>query len=99
MKNSLILFIVSVLLFSCQRGEISTYTEYLNHNDTVRYIGKEQCRACHAEIYDSYMQTGMGKSFHFATKENLALYHSEMPVIHDSIKNINNHFNNRYQCF
>ena len=88
MKNSLILFIVSVFLFSCQRGEISTYTEYLNHNDTVRYIGKEQCRACHAEIYDSYMQTGMGKSFHFATKENSALSYSEMPIIKDTIKNL-----------
>ena len=88
MKNRLILFIVSVFLFSCQRGEISTYTEYLNHNDTVRYIGKEQCRACHAEIYDSYMQTGMGKSFHFATKENSALSHSEMLIIKDTIKNL-----------
>ena len=81
-------FIVSVLFFSCQRGEISIYTEYLNHNDTVRYIGKEQCRACHAEIYDSYMQTGMGKSFHFATKDHSALYHSEMPIIKDTIKNL-----------
>ena len=81
-------FIVSVLFFSCQRGEVSIYTEYLNHNDTVRYIGKEQCRACHAEIYDSYMQTGMGKSFHFATKDHSALSHSEMPIIKDTIKNL-----------
>ncbi len=81
-------FIVSIIFLSCQRGEISVYSEYLNHNDTVRYIGKEQCRACHAEIYDSYMQTGMGKSFHFATKEHSALSDSEMPIIHDSIKNL-----------
>lgn len=76
------------LLFSCQRGEVSTYTSYLNHNDTVRYVGKEQCRACHAEIYNSYMQTGMGKSFHFATKEHSALANTDLPVIYDSIKNL-----------
>ena len=88
MKTSLVLFIFSILLFSCQTGEVSNYTEYLNHNDTVRYIGKEQCRACHTEIYDSYMQTGMGKSFHFATKEHSALTGTEMPIIKDTIKNL-----------
>ena len=25
-------------------------------------MGKQQCRSCHVEIYDSYVQTGMGKS-------------------------------------
>ena len=81
-------FLLLTLLFSCQRGEVSTYTTYLNHNDTVKYVGKEQCRMCHAEIYDSYMQTGMGKSLHYATKEHSALEGSEMPIIHDSIKNL-----------
>ena len=88
MKTSLVLFIFSILLFSCQTGEVSNYTEYLNHNDTVRYLGKEQCRACHTEIYDSYMQTGMGKSFHYATKEHSALSDTEMPIIKDTIKNL-----------
>ena len=77
-----------IFLFACQRGELSEYTKYLNHNDTVKYIGKEQCRACHSEIYDSYLQTGMGQSFHFATKENSALFNSEMPIINDTIKNL-----------
>ena len=86
--RKVVIFFLSILLFSCQRGEVSTYKKYLNHNDTVRYVGKQQCRACHAEIYDSYMQTGMGKSVHFATKEHSALADSKMPLIHDSIKNL-----------
>ena len=77
-----------ILLFSCQRGEVSTYTAYLNHNDTVKYVGKEECRMCHAAIYDSYMQTGMGKSLHYATREHSALEGSDMPIIYDSIKNL-----------
>ena len=76
------------LCYSCQRGEISTYSTYLNHNDTVKYVGKQQCRACHAEIYDSYIQTGMGQSFHFAVKEHSALANSQMHIIHDTIKNL-----------
>ena len=86
--KKLVIALFSLLFFACQRGEVSSYVEYLNHNDTVKYVGKEQCRMCHAEIYDSYMQTGMGKSFHFATKEHSALAASEMPHIHDSIKNL-----------
>jgi hypothetical protein len=81
-------FSLFLLLFSCQRGKVSTYTAFLNHNDTVKYVGKEQCRMCHAEIYDSYMQTGMGRSLHYATKEHSALEGSEMPIIYDSIKNL-----------
>ena len=80
-------FLFIVLFFSCQRGEVSSYKEYLNHNDTVKYVGKEQCRMCHAEIYDSYLQTGMGRSINFATKENSALANSSMPIIYDTIKN------------
>ena len=87
MKNSFSLFVLTIILSSCQRGEVTTYSEYLNHNDTVKYVGKQECRACHAEIYDSYMQTGMGQSFHFATKEHSALPDSEIPIIFDSIKN------------
>ncbi len=81
-------FAILLLFFSCQRGEVTNYTTYLNHNDTVKYVGKEQCRMCHAEIYDSYLQTGMGRSLHFATKEHSALASSVMPIIHDSIKNL-----------
>ena len=81
-----LLFIV--LFFSCQTGEITNYTPYLNHNDTVRYVGKEQCRMCHVEIYDSYIQTGMGKSLHYAVKDHSALASSDMPIIYDSIKNL-----------
>ena len=77
-----------VIFFSCQRGEVSPYTEYLNHNDTVKYVGKEQCRMCHAEIYDSYINTGMGKSLHYATREHSAMVDVEIPVVYDSVKNL-----------
>ena len=76
------------MFFSCQRGEVTNYVAYLNHNDTVKYVGKEQCAMCHADIYDSYIHTGMGKSIHYATREHSALSVSDMPIIHDSIKNL-----------
>ncbi len=85
---SLLRYILLCFLFSaCQRGEVTKYTYYLNHNDTVKYVGKEQCRMCHAEIYDSYLETGMGKSFHYATKQNSAISDT-VPIVYDSDKNL-----------
>ena len=51
--------LVTCAFISCQKGKQSSYTAYLNHNYTVKYVGKEQCMACHQEIYDSYMQLSL----------------------------------------
>ena len=83
-----LIFLLFCILLSCNRSDISDYDIYLNHNDTVKYVGKESCRACHAEIYDSYIQTGMGKSFHYAIKENSDLPKENIPLVYDSIKNL-----------
>ncbi|TND06556.1 MAG: cytochrome c bioproteinis factor [Bacteroidetes bacterium] len=48
--------------------ETKKYT-YLNHQDTVRYVGANVCRNCHPAVYETFMQTGMGQSFGMATKE------------------------------
>jgi hypothetical protein len=39
---------------------------YLNHDPKVKCVGSEACRDCHAGIYQSFMQTGMGQSFGLA---------------------------------
>ena len=52
----LIPFVLIILTFSCNNGNISDYKEdsdkiYFNHNDSVQYVGKETCKQCHSEIY------------------------------------------------
>ncbi len=42
---------------------------YLNHADTARYVGMSTCRQCHQSIYNTFTETGMGKSFDRATRE------------------------------
>lgn len=73
-------------LFSCQKGTVNEYTKYLNHNDTVKYVGKETCKQCHFEIYTSFMETGMGKSMQQPIKENSDI--SELFAVFDSDKNL-----------
>ena len=96
-KNKLIfilLIIVIVLLIFFLRfdkKEISYYEKtktYLNHNDTVNYVGKETCKECHYEIYESYIKTGMGSSFQHATKTKSIIDDNNNPIIYDSIKEI-----------
>lgn len=36
---------------------------YLNHSDTVSYVGIETCRQCHFKVYETFIHTGMGSSF------------------------------------
>ncbi|MCE2495560.1 MAG: tetratricopeptide repeat protein [Flavobacteriales bacterium] len=41
---------------------------YKNLADTVAYVGKQVCKACHGDIYDTYVHTGMGLSFDKASR-------------------------------
>ena len=45
---------------------------YLNHSDSAKYVGINTCKLCHQNIYDTYIKTGMGKSFDIATKAKSA---------------------------
>lgn len=56
---------------------------YLNHTDTAQYVGIMTCRACHEDIYNSYIQTGMGQSYGHATKEKSAGKFGKHAVIYD----------------
>src|ERR1700745_3476591 len=76
MRLSVFIFIL-LIIFSCNEGKESSSTEtkkrdtllYLNHADTARYVGIKTCRLCHQDIYNTFIETGMGKSFAGATKE------------------------------
>ncbi len=44
---------------------------FLNLAPEVAYIGDEECAVCHSEIYRTFKQTGMGRSFYRPTPENV----------------------------
>lgn len=54
----------------CKSGETTTQPDtYLNLQDSVDYVGMATCRSCHANIHETFAETGMGRSWHFATPE------------------------------
>lgn len=72
--------ILILLLFSCNGEGSRPVTDnpkkdtlvYLNHADTARYVGINTCKLCHQDIYNTFIETGMGQSFDAATKEKSA---------------------------
>lgn len=82
----LITAIVLLTVF-CNRSETPDSGTYLNHNDSVSYVGKEQCRSCHLEIYKTFIETGMGRSFEHATRKKSAASFNKHKPVYDSKSN------------
>ena len=56
-------------------------SEWQNMGDSAHYVGMNTCRKCHENIYQSFIKTGMGKSFGLATKEKSAAdFHHNKPI-------------------
>jgi tetratricopeptide (TPR) repeat protein len=69
----------------------STY--YLNHSDSAKYVGIATCRTCHQEIYNTYIQTGMGQSFDSASHAKSAAKLGKDATFYDRFSNFH------YQAF
>ena len=86
MKSWLVILAVSLFaLFSyycSEPNKLETQT-YLNLHDSVQYVGKDVCMQCHTDIHQSFVETGMGKSFDLATPKKSAGDFSKMHVVHD----------------
>lgn len=70
-------------------GEDSVLSPWRNVYDTsARYVGMTACRGCHEDIYQSFMQTGMGQSFDTASRQKSAAdFSPEHALVYD--KNLN----------
>ncbi len=53
------------------------------YDTSVHYVGMETCRSCHNDIYETYIQTGMGQSFDHATPQKSAASFSEHALVYD----------------
>ena len=97
-KNSntlfLFTFLISLSFFNCN-SDISDKnsitkketSKYLNHGDSANYVGMNTCKLCHQSIYNSFIKTGMGKSFDLASKSKSSADFSK-PSIYDKIADL-----------
>ena len=67
LKHILInLIVILIIIFGIQilQSKESVSPEFKNLKSTVQYIGDVECAACHPDIYNSFIKTGMGRSFY-----------------------------------
>lgn len=85
--SSVFLFcLVVVVIYSCQRSnKQESELFYLNHHDSVKYVGMATCASCHEDKAKTFIHTGMGSSFYLATPEKSAADFSKNSVIYDTI--------------
>jgi Tfp pilus assembly protein PilF len=86
--------VIIAFTFNCtpstkKKNTTTTASEYLNHNDTVKYVGMAKCAECHADIAASFKETGMGKSFDEATPKKSAGDYSKAHVLYDKYLDFN----------
>lgn len=90
-------FLVSLLLVvaSCSTRDdkavsINRDPQWLNHSDTAAYVGIQTCRQCHQDIYNSFIETGMGRSFEVASRKKSSADFSH-PDLYDKHTGFNYH--------
>ncbi len=89
----ILLTICSVLFFGCTNsvqkieGDLAE-SLYLPHSPKAQYIGKQECKKCHRDKFDTYIHTQMGRSMKHANSTNSsAQWHNQNPI-YDSTLNL-----------
>ena len=84
---SVTLIVLCFLSFCDFQKDMEEKEFFRNISDTVDYVGMATCKTCHFEVYETYIQTGMGKSFGLATKEKSSGKFGEEAIVFDTLKN------------
>ncbi len=66
----------------------ATTYEFANHAPGVRYVGDAECAVCHNDIFQTYKQTGMGRSFYKPTTENVIEDYTSNNHVYDPASNL-----------
>lgn len=86
----LLFCLLGILLLSfCHQSENPQRNtlNYLNLHDSVDYVGMNTCKTCHANIHETFIHTGMGRSLDRATAEKSFASFGEHNLVYDPVSN------------
>lgn len=84
--------VASISFCDTDEGDTAaSQSPFLNLQDSVKYVGMDMCKSCHGDIYNSYMETGMGQSFGLATREKSAATFEPHTAVYDTANNLYYH--------
>ena len=89
---SKIIFLAATIFFSAashscvndKRKDADSASSYASLDSSTGYVGMETCRQCHAANYDSYIRTGMGRSFGLANHQKSAAEFPKKAAVYDA---------------
>jgi tetratricopeptide (TPR) repeat protein len=67
---------------------VAAVSPYLNHSDSARYVGMNTCKGCHLNIYETFIHTGMGRSFDTANTAKTSASFGSNSTIYDKYRNL-----------
>ncbi len=76
-------FILTLYWNCSDQNNAASQETYASLNDTVKYVGMNTCRECHADIYDTFIETGMGKSFDNSSRSKSSANFSDHSPVYD----------------
>lgn len=77
-------FIISCMWFCAPNSNTEKSVEaFLNLNDSVEYVGMQMCQSCHNNVYQTYIETGMGQSFGKADLKKTAAEFGPDALVYD----------------
>ncbi|MCH8331307.1 MAG: hypothetical protein IH946_07985, partial [Bacteroidetes bacterium] len=84
-----LILLLTFFSFYCSTNKTSEQvgSVYLNLNDTVDYVGMQQCSSCHPDIHNTFIHTGMGMSFDSASRQKSAASFGDDDLVYDSLSN------------
>lgn len=83
--------LLALLLFLsyCKDANKSVATSpYLNHNDSVKYVGMQVCASCHGDKHSTFIHTGMGSSLGLATLKRSSARFTDIKPVYDSFRDM-----------
>jgi predicted CXXCH cytochrome family protein len=98
MKKGVLITLISLLILALaqcrdeKKDEKKTHlaqaetSQWLNHADSVGYIGMETCQTCHANVHETFIKTGMGQSFGEANRAKSIAEIKGDSVLYDAYK-------------
>jgi hypothetical protein len=92
MQRTLIAFLfllsITFILFNCHSNEDKNLFRNIHHEE-ASYVGMQECKTCHAEVYNTFIKTGMGQSWDRATRQKSAAdFSPAKALVYDSSKNL-----------
>jgi Flp pilus assembly protein TadD len=80
--------LICVNIWSCQSW-FNSGKQYASLQPETAYVGMAKCQSCHAEIFDDYIQTGMGRSLYLPKASDTIEDFSPQSSVYDPMANLN----------